>query len=262
MTPQQILSRLREQERVILAGPSGKDSLLCMHLLLEAGIGIECAFRRDIPDGLPCEEEQTVLWMEQARAKYGKLVGKLHGFLGEDPALNVARGAYRLMTHGEHREIVAYGRSGWEDAVRRATGLDWVVDGTRVDEMQVSFQAANMRRMRGWFAEARKAHPIWNMRIRDVWAELAQRGYPASSIEATGGGRTRAGTCGFGLIDGPLWWLYKRCKHTPTCLSRLAAHYPDIVCLPFRREIYGSQAWERQHSSLRGYRLHRQRQRL
>lgn len=257
MTPSQLLRRLAPlaPQGVILAGPSGKESLLCLHLALEAGLRVECAFRRDIPDGLPCEEEQTLRWIEEARALYPRQVGRLHGLLGEDAPCHVKAGVLRWAHYDLHPGVVEYGRGGWEDAARRATGLEWIIDGTRVDEMQVSFHAATMRKHQGWFADKRKVHLVWNMRIREVWAELLRRGYPERSIEITGGARTRAGTCGFGLADRPLLWMHRRCTHTPRCLDRLYAHYPDARCVLMRIQEYGPEAWLREHQHLRRYRL-------
>lgn len=187
-----LLRQLREASgaRVILTGPSGKDSLLCLHLLLEAGFSVECMFRRETLGGIPCVEEQTERWVETARRRYPKQLGALHYVLGRDAFAHVRQGVLRLAHFGEHPEVAEVTREEVEDAVRRDTGLEWVVDGTRVDEMQVSYYAANMRQMRGWFPEKRKCCLIWDLRKRELWDELARRGYPESSIEITGGARS------------------------------------------------------------------------
>lgn len=257
MLPQVVIDRLRAESggRVILSGPSGKDSLLLGLLLGEAGFTIECFYRADVL-GVPCLERPTEQWVQLLRKRFPGQVGALHKFLGKDAFRMVSQGCLRWHVQGRRPQVAPdVTREEVEDAARRATGFAWVADGIRVDEMMVSYHAQTMRAAGGFFPDKRKCSPLWALRRADVRQLLALRGIDEDALTVIGGVRSHMGTCGFALLDTHMAWLQQICRCPVSCVERVLEVYPGARFLLERYSLYGPEAYLTRHQPLLPFRL-------
>ena len=232
MTPLEIattrLNSLRERgiDEILVAGPSGKDSILCLDLCQRAGFRIKCFFYRYCY--LECEEKL----LDFARNRYGVDILYL-----PHPGLSalLRNSTLRHVDPAREAAVAKITPNDIERVARKRTGYDWICYGHRRSD---SLQRAGMiNQCNGIWENAKdgkpihRIYPISEFKPVDIAAYLRSRKIPIPEMY----GALARGTSGVSPTS-PECILWLR-KHWPADYERLKTLFPLIDNLIAREEV-------------------------
>jgi len=232
MTPLEIayarLNSLKERgiDDILVAGPSGKDSLVCLDICHRLGFNLKTFFYRD------CYLEGEQRWIDFAHNRYG-----VETLLLPHPGLSqlLRTSTLRRVDPAREQAVAKITPNDIERIARKRTGYEWICYGHRRSD---SLQRAGMinqcngvweRKKDG--TPIRRVYPISEFKPKDVAAYLRSRKIPIPEMY----GAIARGTSGI-APENPdcVMWLK---EHWPQDYERLKLLFPLIDNIIAREEV-------------------------